>query len=135
MNLFIELYKKYKEIILYLIFGVLTTLINIIVFYLFNDLIKIDYKISNIIAWIISVVFAFVTNKTVVFESKNKNNIGKEIITFFIARIVSLIVDMIMMIIMIDIMKITSIIAKVITNVIVVIINYIFSKFIIFRKE
>ena len=74
MNLIKDLYKKYKEIILYLIFGVLTTLVNIIIFYLFNDIIKIDYKISNIIAWITSVIFAFITNKLVVFESKNKNN-------------------------------------------------------------
>lgn len=133
MNLFVEIYRKYKEIILYLIFGALTTLINVIVFYLFNDLIKIDYKISNVIAWITSVIFAFITNKLVVFESKN--NIGKEITSFFIARIVSLVADMIMMIIMIDIMKFTSIIAKIISNVVVVIINYIFSKFIIFRKE
>ena len=135
MNLFVEIYRKYKEIILYLIFGALTTLINVIVFYLFNDLIKIDYKISNVIAWKTSVIFAFITNKLVVFESKNKNNIGKEITSFFIARIVSLVADMIMMIIMIDIMKFTSIIAKIISNVVVVIINYIFSKFIIFRKE
>ncbi len=137
MKLCIDLYKKYKEVILYLIFGVLTTALNIIVFWVFNDLLTIDYKISNVIAWIIAVIFAFVTNKLIVFESKNKSKeeTTREAISFFIARVISLVADMIMMIVMIDIIKMNSIISKIISNVVVVIINYIFSKFIVFKKE
>lgn len=136
MDKCINLYKKHKEVILYLIFGFLSTAINIIAFWACNNLFKIDYKISNVIAWILAVIFAFVTNKLIVFESKNKTKeeITREVISFFIARLISLIVDMLMMVIMIDIIKINSIVAKVISNVVVVIINYIFSKFIIFRK-
>ena len=136
MKLCLNLYKKYKELILYLVFGVLTTVLNIIIFWIFNDLLKIDYKISNVIAWIIAVIFAFVTNKLIVFESKNKSKeeTTKEAISFFIARLISLVADMIMMIVMIDIIKINSIISKIVSNVVVVIINYIFSKFIVFKK-
>lgn len=137
MNKIIELYKIYKEIILYLIFGVLSTVINIVAFWMFNDVINIDYKISNIIAWVLAVIFAFITNKIIVFESKNKSKqeTTKEVISFLVARLISLVADMIIMIVMIDVMKINSIISKVVANIVVVIINYIFSKFIIFKKE
>ena len=137
MNQCIKLYKKHKEVILYLIFGVLTTILNIVVFWLCNDILKIEYKISNVVAWILSVIFAFITNKLIVFESKSKSKeeTTKEAISFVMARLFSLIVDMILMILMIDILKVNSLIAKIISNVVVVIINYVFSKFIVFKKE
>ena len=137
MNKSIKLYKKYKEIILYLIFGVLTTVINIVSFFLCSNILQIDYKISNVISWFMSVLFAFITNKTIVFESKDKNKreTTKEIIFFFIARILSLIVDMGLMIIMVDIIKSNTLISKIIVNIVIIIINYILSKFLIFKKE
>lgn len=137
MNKLINLYKRYKEIILYLVFGVSSTILNIIAFWLCNDILKIDYKISNIVAWILAVIFAFITNKLIVFESKNKtkNETTREVIAFFVARVFSLGVDMAMMIFMIDYLKINSLVSKFIANVVVVIINYIFSKFFIFKKE
>lgn len=132
----INLYNKHKEVILYLIFGVLTTVINIIVFWLCNDLLQVEYKISNVLAWILAVAFAFVTNKLIVFESKNKSKeeTTKEAISFIVARLITLAVDMVLMIVMIDILNINSLIAKVAANVVVIVINYIFSKFIVFRK-
>lgn len=136
INKCMKLYNKYKQIILYLIFGGLTTLINIITFYICNDLLIIEYKLSNIIAWILSVIFAFFTNKIIVFNSKNKdkNQITYEVISFLGARLLSLIFDMVLMIFMIDVLKLDELITKILVNIFVVIINYIFSKFIIFRK-
>lgn len=136
MNQYISLYKKHKEVILYLIFGALTTIVNIISFWLCNDILSVEYKISNIVAWSLSVVFAFITNKTIVFESKNKNKeeTTKEAISFIVSRVFSLVVDMVFMIVMVDILKINSLVSKIISNIVVVIINYIFSKFIVFRK-
>lgn len=136
INKCMKLYNKYKQIILYLIFGGLTTLINIITFYICNDLLIIEYKLSNIIAWILSVIFAFFTNKIIVFNSKNKdkNQITYEVISFLVARLLSLIFDMVLMIFMIDVLKLDELITKILVNIFVVIINYIFSKFIIFRK-
>lgn len=131
-----ELYQKHKEVILYLIFGVLTTLVNIGVYYIFNDLMHIHYQVSTIIAWILSVLFAFVTNKFYVFESRNKSHKEsmKEVFSFFVCRIVSLGFDMVSMFFFFELLKVPSMISKVIANVIVVIANYVFSKVFVFRK-
>lgn len=136
INKCVDFYSRYKQIILYLIFGALTTLVNIITFYICNDLFVIEYKLSNIIAWVLSVIFAFFTNKTIVFSSKSKDkkHITYEVISFLIARLLSLLFDMALMIFMIEILKIDELITKILVNIFVVIINYLFSKFIIFRK-
>ena len=128
--------KKYKELFLYGIFGVLTTLINIVIFYLL-DKIGINVYINNTIAWIVSVLFAFITNKIFVFESKNMSLkiILKEGFSFFLARIFSYFVDMFMIFILFQVMGINKMIAKVISNAIVIIINYFLSKLIIFKKN
>lgn len=129
-----ELFIKYKEVIMYLIFGVLTTLVNIITYYISTKIFLIDYQISNIIAWIISVTFAFVTNKLYVFESKTNDKILKEIISFYSLRLFSLGIDIFTMYIMVSILSIDDLIAKVVANVIVIVINYITSKLITFKK-
>lgn len=123
-----------KETISYLIFGVLTTVVNIVVFDACN--IVMDYKPANIIAWILAVIFAYITNKLFVFESKSfaPDVLKKEVSTFLFARIVSLIVDMAFMIVAIDFLHMNQLLAKVISNVFVVVINYIFSKLVIFKK-
>ena len=72
-----ELLMKYKEIIMYLIFGTLTTVVNIVVYYLFSNIIHMNYLFSNAVAWFLSVLFAYVTNRKYVFDSKN-NQIIKE---------------------------------------------------------
>ena len=81
-----------KELILYIIFGVLTTLVNILVYYFFTKIILVNYIISNILAWVFSVFFAYVTNRIWVFESKNENII-KECFLFFGGRLFSGVVD------------------------------------------
>lgn len=130
------LYMKYREVISYLFFGVVTTVINIVLFWFLTDISHIDYKVSNVIAWIVAVIVAFITNKLFVFESrgKSKEETTKELISFFAARIFSLIVDMIIMIVMVDVMNIDNIIAKIVSNVVVIVLNYIFSKLFIFNK-
>lgn len=125
--------QKYREVIMYLIFGVLTTLVNIVSFFLLSDILKINWMPSNIAAWIISVLFAYFTNKKYVFDSKNKKII-KEFISFVLFRVLSLAIDMVTMYLLIDILTVDTLISKIIANIIVVIANYIFSKFIIFKK-
>jgi len=131
-----DLFLKYKEIIMYLIFGVLTTLVNIVVYYITSKICKMDYQVSNIIAWILSVSFAFITNKVYVFESKNtnKNIVLKEILSFYSLRILSLGIDMLCMFVLISICNINDLISKVIVNVIVIMINYVTSKLFTFKK-
>ncbi len=145
-----ELCKKHSEVILYIIFGVLTTVVNFVVFWLFSRLFgeKI-YLVNNALAWVIAVAFAYVTNKLFVFESRSWNAkiVAREVVEFLGARLFSLAVEEGGLWIFVSLLgfdKISldiasavisgQIIAKVILAVIVVILNYIFSKFIIFKK-
>lgn len=129
-------FKKYKQTILYLIFGVLSTIVNIITYVVCTRNLNIEFLISNWIAWIAAVLFAYITNKFFVFESK-KTNIKfliKEFSSFVSCRILSGIIEMILMYVMISLMSLNDFIVKIITNVVVVILNFIFSKLIIFKK-
>ena len=129
-------FKKYKQTILYLIFGVLSTVVNIVTYVVCTRNLNIEFLISNWIAWIAAVLFAYITNKFCVFESK-KTNIKfliKEFSSFVSCRILSGIIEMILMYIMISLMSLNDFIVKIITNIVVVILNFIFSKLIIFKK-
>lgn len=135
----IKIYNKYKEIINYLVFGVLTTLINLITYYIlistiFNPDNKIELQITNIIAWITSVTFAYITNKHFVFNSKEQN-IKKEVIKFCSSRISTLLVEIILMYIFVSTLKYNDKIIKIITNILVIILNYIISKLLVFKKR
>ena len=132
----ISWYNKLKEIIWYGFFGVLTTIINIISFSLL-DKIGLNLYLSNFLAWLISVLFAFITNKLLVFNSKSlKASVFiKEMASFFFFRILSLGIDMLGMYIMIKLLTVNKLISKIIVNIIVIIANYIFSKLFIFKKE
>lgn len=121
-----------KELILYIIFGVLTTLVNILVYYFFTKIILVNYIISNILAWVFSVFFAYVTNRIWVFESKN-DNIIKECFLFFGGRLFSGVVDTGLMYLFIDILSIGDFISKIVIQVIVVVLNYVLSKLVVFK--
>lgn len=120
-----------KELTLYVIFGVLTTVVNIVVYLLFAKFLAVNYIISNIVAWFLSVLFAYITNRIWVFESKN-TNIFNEIFLFFGGRLFSGFLDTGLMYLFIDVLLIHDVITKFIVQAIVVIINYFFSKFIVF---
>lgn len=131
----ISWYNKYREVLWYLFFGGCTTLINIISFYIFRQM-KWEFYLSNILAWILAVLFAFITNKLFVFESRGKSakENSKEMISFFGFRVLSLVFDIVFMAFMTSI-KCQEMIAKVISNIFVIILNYIFSKVFIFKKK
>lgn len=145
------LFIKYKEIITYIIFGVLTTLVNFFSFWLFTKIFGEDlYLVNNAIAWVVGVVFAYVTNKLFVFESKSWDLklITKEITGFLGARIFSFLVEeggMFLFISVLDLgeksldllgFTITGqFMVKILLAVIVVVLNYVFSKFIIFKRQ
>lgn len=133
----LEVIKKQKELILYLVFGVLTTLVNIVVYYVCTKLLGINYQISNVIGWILSVTFAYVTNKLYVFESKGKDKkeIIKEALSFYWFRLLSLGMDLLAMYLMVDWIQMDDMFAKVISNGFVIVANYVFSKLFIFKKS
>ena len=129
-----KLYKKYEEIINYLIFGFLTTVVSIASYALFTRVCHIDIYISNILSWIAAVTFAFVTNKIYVFKSKSKN-LFSEIIKFFTSRIASLVIELIIMYLLVNIIHLDDMISKIIVQVIVIILNYVFSKIFVFKNK
>ena len=124
-------FNKSYEVLSYLFFGGCTTLVNIISFWLLR-LAKIELYTSNGLAWLIAVLFAFVTNKLFVFESKG--NFLKEMVSFFIFRVISLLFDMGIMYLLIDVINFNELASKIISNVFVIVINYLFSKMFIFKK-
>lgn len=132
------MFKKHKEIIMYLIFGALTTGVSLFTYYLCT-LLFLDAKnplhlqIANIISWIISVSFAYITNRIFVFESKG--NPLKEAISFFSSRIATLIMDMALMFIMVSLINLPDFPVKISVQIIVILSNYVLSKLIVFKKK
>lgn len=133
-----EQYFKYKEIINYLVFGGLATVVNFVTYFIVARLMGIDEVLSSGISWFFSVLFAYITNKLFVFESKTDGikAVLIEMGSFFLARIVSgILCDVGTFAIMVRVFNINDLFAKVVTQIMVVIVNYVFSKLIIFRKK
>ena len=132
-----SLFSTHKQIILYLIFGVCTTVINTVCYWLLYDVLSWSNLLSTVIAWLAAVIFAFVTNKRYVFESK-KSGIHEqltEFASFFSCRILTGILDVIIMAVAVDMLKWNGLVWKLISNIIVTVLNYIASKFLIFKGD
>ncbi len=118
------LFVKYREMILYLFFGVLTTLVNWAAYWLLTDLLHVHYMASTVVSQLLAILFAYVTNRTWVFESKVHG-----------ARGVSLLLDMGCMFVGVDLLHMNDKVMKVFASVLIVIANYIFSKLFVFRGK
>lgn len=143
MKKILEIYDKHKEVINYLIFGVLATVVNLGVKYLLLFTIldaanAVQLQISVIVSWIAACLFAYFTNRIIVFKSKSKE-ILKEVISFFTARIITLGMEMLIMFIFVTVLGLNSnlwvAIWSLIAQAVVIISNYVFSKLIIFKKK
>lgn len=135
-----RLLRKYREILLYLIFGGLTTLVNYAALWLFYDLLRIrilDALGANALAWVVAVLFAFVTNKLYVFESRatDRATLARESASFFISRLITLGVESAVIYIGVSLLEGNLWIVKIAASVLVVVLNYVFSKLIIFRRK
>lgn len=134
-----ELYDKYKEIINYLIVGVLTTIVALLVYYIsvntfLDPDIPVQLQIANILSWIAGVTFAYFTNRKYVFESKEENSV-KEASKFVASRIITLFMDMFVMWLGVSFLHFNDKIMKLVSQVIITISNYIFSKLFVFTKN
>lgn len=143
MKKIIDLYKKYEEIINYLIIGVLTTVVNLAVKYalLFTVLNASDateLQIAVIISWIIACLFAYITNRKIVFKSKS-TKILKEFTAFVSARLFTLFLEMLIMFVFVTLLKLNSnlwvVIWSLVAQIVVIVVNYVLSKLVIFKKE
>lgn len=135
-----ELKKRidnYREVIMYLFFGVCTTLLNMVLYYVFDKKLNLGNSSNVVLSNIICILFAYITNRTWVFEQKahGAKEIKKEIISFFSCRIGTLLLDWAFMFLTVDILLQNGNIMKFISNVIVVIVNYVASKIVVFGKR
>lgn len=128
-----EIYFKNKEIINYVIVGGLTTLVSIGSYWAFRFIIK-NYIILSIISWILAVLFAYVTNRIFVFESKSKNII-EEATKFFGSRLATLGVEVTLMMLFVSVLKINDMVSKIILQIVVLVLNYVLSKLFVFKKD
>lgn len=126
---------KIHSILMYLIMGGFATIINIVAFWFCEAVLGWDYRVANTIAWIASVLFAYFSNKKYVFESYTPSWKDKlrEASSFFGFRFLTYIVDILVMILLISVLSVDELWAKIWTNIIVLVLNYVFSKWIIFK--
>ena len=125
-----------KETIIYIVFGVLTTVVDFVSFGAFYYTLHMDKIIANTLAWVLAVAFAYITNKIFVFESKSfdPKQLIKEIISFVSSRVITLLLTNVFLVFA-GILDINMIIAKAIISVAVIILNYIFSKLFVFNNN
>ncbi len=130
-----EILQKHRDIISYLFFGVLTTLVNYIVYFTLYNLIKLSGIISNIISWVAAVIFAFLTNKPFVFQSKDWSSatVLSELTKFVGCRVGSGLLETVIIFVTVDILSWNGNLIKILTGILVVIINYFSSKKIVFK--
>lgn len=128
---------RFREIILYLIFGVLTTAANIAVYFICSRFLYLEVIGSNITAWLLSVLFAYLTNRKFVFKSKTEgfSSVLKECMNFFLGRLGTGILDTVIMFVSVDLLAFNDVIMKVLSNIIVIVLNYLISKLLVFRTK
>lgn len=127
---------KYKSFLLYIIFGGCTTLVNIITYAVCTRAFHLGTVASTVLAWILAVTFAYVTNRSWVFESRTNGtrDMIREITSFFSCRLLTGGLDLLIMYIFVDVFGMNDIIMKVISNVVVILLNYVASKLLIFKS-
>ena len=130
-----EYWDKYKDVILYLVFGVFTTVVNIVSSWVCAHVFGMSVMASTVIAWALAVFFAYVTNRTMVFHSSatEKGEILKEIGSFFACRLGTGVVDWVIMFVFVNVLHFNDMIVKIAANFIVIVLNYVLSKFVIFK--
>jgi len=135
----VKLYKQYEEVIMYLIFGFLTTVLSLGIYYALtftvlnaND--PFQLQVANIISWVAGVLFAFFTNRKFVFKAHKTGGQFKQFINFTLSRLSTLIVDMSIMFIAVTLFGLNDKLFKVISQIVVIVLNYVLSKFFVFKK-
>ena len=136
LNIFEPFYKKNKEVLLYLFFGGLT-FVSIATYAVFNVSMGINELIANVMSWVLAVLFAFATNRVWVFQAPTHTitEFLKQMLSFFGGRVVTLVIEEIILLVFITWLGFNSMVVKVIAQVIVIVLNYVISKFWIFKDK
>ena len=133
-----DFFIKHKEIVLYVFFGALTTLVNYAVYFaltvsFFKPDVPLLLQAANLLSWLSAVVFAYFTNRKYVFESKTSSK-QREFFLFFLSRLSTLIIDAAIMGVFVSLLSFNDKIIKIFSQIAVIILNYVFSKLIVFKK-
>ena len=129
-------YQKHREVLLYLFFGALTTAVSWVSFYLFYYPLGMNEQISNLISWVLAVLVAFITNRIWVFsESAEQGAFFKEMFLFFGSRVSTLLVEALIIFTFVTWLAFDAMLIKILGNIVVLVLNYILSKLIVFRKK
>ena len=136
MKKFKDKIKNGKEMALYLIFGAGTTLVNIVSYFVLRSFFEANITVATIISWFFSVLFAYVTNKTLVFKSRKGDikGLAVEFVFFISGRFLTCLIELCIMVVFVDYIKLSESLMKIVSSVVVIILNYIFSKVWIFKK-
>ena len=132
-----KLIFQYRHELLYLIFGALTTLVNFVVYLGATRLVGMGTTAANALAWLLAVLFAYLTNRTWVFESQARGarEIGAELLRFMAGRVATGLMDIAIMYVSVDLLGANDVVMKILSNVLVIILNYVISKLMVFRKK
>lgn len=131
------LYRKYKEVLLYLFFGGLTMIVSVASYWFFSEPMKLHVQIANVLSWVLAVLFAYITNRIWVFDQKTHG--GKELLAqmfrFFSGRVATLLVENAILFIFVQKLHGSNMVVKIVAQVVVVVSNYFISKFMVFRNK
>jgi putative flippase GtrA len=129
--------KVHRELVLYIIFGVATTLVNYLVYFPLYNWFGLSGALSNALSWVVAVAFANLTNKPFVFQSNDwsAKTVFRELLKFVGCRVGSGAIETFLIFLTVDCLHWNGNVLKILTSVIVVILNYIASKWLVFRKE
>lgn len=125
-----------KSVINYIFFGILTTFVNVITYWTMARLIGTTTLVSSITAWIIAVLFAYITNRKWVFFSRanSKIDIIKEVLYFYGCRLATGLIDWLIMLVFVDVLHFYDLVIKIVANVVVIVLNFLASRFIVFKR-
>lgn len=128
---------KYQSFLLYVIFGILTTIVNIIVFFILYNMLHTGHNIAYVVAWFWAVLFAYLTNRVWVFHSTSTTtaDIVKEVWQFYLARVLTGIIGYFILTFGVDLLHQDANIWNIIQNIFVIVSNFVLSKLIIFKKD
>ncbi len=135
MEVIKRIYRDHRMAILYIFFGGITTMVNWAAYYMLYELTGVSNVISNVIAWVVAVAVAFVTNKLWVFESRSlrADVVWPELMKFVSCRIGTGLLEIVLMFITVDLAGLAAMPMKVLVSVVVLVLNYVSSRWLIFR--
>ena len=137
LRIFQPFYKKYKEILLYLFFGGLSFIVSISTYAAFNVGMRINELVANVLSWVITVLFAFLTNRVWVFQSPTNgtSEFMKQMLVFYAGRVITLVIEEVILLVFITWLGFDSMVVKIVAQVIVILLNYVISKVVVFNNE